>query len=150
MLDDNVKNKIQRHALQNAHEECCGIILLRSGELTAFECQNIAKEKSRKFEISPLEYLKASGCGNIVGFYHSHISENDKITLVDKHYSEGFKLPIILYSVTKDSFDFYNPRGCLIEYIGRDFKIGENDCFTLARDYFKKELDVLIGDYERG
>lgn len=149
-MNDYIRKLIKIHALEDVTKECCGIIIAPAkGNMEIYPCKNISLTKEKRFEISPLEYLKAVERGKVVGFYHSHISENDKISLVDKHYSEGFKLPIVLYSIKKDSFDFYHPKGSLLPYMGESFEIGVNDCFTLARKYFKNELNIEIQDYSR-
>jgi cell wall-associated NlpC family hydrolase len=53
-----------------------------------------------------------------------------------------------MYNVRNDSFSeengVRNP-----SYIGRTFKIGERDCYSIIRDYYKKELKIELGDYFR-
>ena len=75
---------IVAHAKRDAPNECCGLLVGRSGEiLEAIPASNGADDPTRRYEISPVDYFaQTRRCRNInaaqnetfavVGAYHSH------------------------------------------------------------------------------
>ncbi|MBL7941663.1 MAG: M67 family metallopeptidase [Flavobacteriales bacterium] len=86
---------MKRDALRSFPDECCGFMYGRDGdprEITlAVEVENKKEgDKRRRFEISPLQYMKAEQFGlesglTLLGVYHSHplhpaiASEHDRV-----------------------------------------------------------------------
>ena len=62
---------------------------------------------------------------------------------------EKLNIKYILYCIKTDKFKEYFPNTENNFYVGRPFKIGKNDCFSLIRDYYKKELMTDISDCKR-
>lgn len=149
-MKDLVKKEIKQHALDEAPNECCGILLQNelTKNLEVFKCRNTSGNKSKHFSISPSQYLKATLKGKIIAFYHSHNSEND-FSDYDKTQSEKHNVKFILYSVGNNSFSEYTPQKFLPSYVGREFQIGVSDCFTLVRDYYLEECGIEINNYYR-
>lgn len=149
-MKDSIKREIRQHALEEAPNECCGILLQNelSKDLEVFRCQNLSANKRKHFSISPSHYLKATQKGKIIAFYHSHNSENG-FSDYDKAQSEQHNVKFILYCVGNDSFLEYLPQKFLPSYVGRDFQMGVNDCLTLLRDYYSKECQIEIKNYYR-
>lgn len=147
MLTDNVKAQIKQHALSE-QTEVCGLIVFadNKADLLVFPSPN--KITGDFFQISGREYLKASLHGEIIGYYHSHL-KSPVFSELDKTVAEGHKLRAILYHVPTDTFQSYEPGNCQNKYIGREFKIGTQDCFTIIRDYYLNELKIEIKDYGR-
>ena len=132
---------IKEHALKDTSSECCGLILSNG----IYPCQNL-NTNPKAFEITPKDYIKASKIGKIMGCYHSHIGDLDGFSLFDRISSEVNKLEYILYVIQTDKFHEYRPTGT-VPYIGKEFCFGKNDCFTLIRDYYQKELGITIENY---
>jgi proteasome lid subunit RPN8/RPN11 len=150
-MKDLIKRRIKDHALKEVPNECCGILFENSKNrnLEILECDNSSMNKRLHFRVPTLDYFKASSSGKILAFYHSHFSENDFFSEFDKEQSEKHHIKLILYCVKKNSFHEYEPKIYDSNYSGKDFEIGVNDCFTLFRDYYKKELDIEIKNYYR-
>jgi proteasome lid subunit RPN8/RPN11 len=77
-VPDAVWNHLLRHAAEAAPEECCGLLLGRTGEIVeAVATPNVAPEPVRRFEVDPAAHFAAirrarlSGM-EVVGAYHSH------------------------------------------------------------------------------
>lgn len=143
MLIANIKNQIKNLAHQT-NDEICGII----SNNNLFPCKNISSNPSRHFILSPFDYLKASYKGKIDCIYHSHpqnpeFSELDKINLYNQ------KLKGIMYCKNEDSFRYFLPESYNNKYVGREFKIGINDCLTLVSDYYKNELNIILPKIKR-
>lgn len=95
-INEQIKEELKKDAFNSFPDECCGFILGReNGEARVIEeiiVVNNAKEgdKRRRFEISPLDYLKAEQYAeekqlDLLGIYHSHPnhpsipSEHDRV-----------------------------------------------------------------------
>ena len=143
MMKDHIKKHIRDHAAEESPHECCGILYQNkdSLKLEALRCKNIAENKRMMFAVDPKDYLKASRLGEIVSFYHSHVNSSN-FSDYDKIQSELHEIKFIMYSLKDQKFHEYEPKGCESFYVGRDFCLGKNDCYTLGRDYYKRELNI--------
>ncbi len=141
----NIEVQIKKHALENQNIECCGLLL--SNDIV-FRCENISEIKNH-FQISPTDYLKATTLGNIIAVYHSHCNGNCDFSEYDKLMANNLNLKYILYCINTDKFKEYTPQTYKNPYIGRYFEIGKSDCFSLVREYYKKELNLDIVDCKR-
>lgn len=152
ILGEYIENQIKKLSLKNADEECCGLIIYdQSAKNTdVYPCKNESSDRENYFSIAPIDYLKASQKGEVIGFYHSH-PENKLSTFseLDKQQAEIHGIVSVLYDVAGDKFHQYKPNGYESPYIGRAFKIGEQDCFTLAKDYYQNELGIAFTDFQR-
>jgi len=148
-MKDHIKKHIKDHATEESPYECCGILYQDkdSLKLGALRCKNIAENKHMMFSIDPKDYLKASRLGEIISFYHSHINSSN-FSDYDKIQSEHHEVKFIMYSLKDRKFNEYEPKNCESFYVGRDFCLGKNDCYTIIRDYYEKELNVDLSFYE--
>lgn len=95
-MSEQIKEALEKEAFHSFPDECCGFILGKeNGEERVIEkiiVVNNAKEgdKRRRFEIAPLDYLKAEQHAEqenltLLGVYHSHPnhpsvpSEHDRV-----------------------------------------------------------------------
>jgi proteasome lid subunit RPN8/RPN11 len=142
-MKDSIKKFIRSHAQEESPRECCGIVYQNKDNLRleALRCKNTAENKHTMFAVDPKGYLEASRRGEIISFYHSHINSN-KFSDYDKIQSEHHEIKFIMYSLKDQNFHEYEPKGYESPYLGRDFHLGKNDCYTLGRDYYKRELNI--------
>ncbi len=146
ILSDKIALHIKNHALQNINEECCGLLIEKDGETVAFSSLNTHHDKKNHYQISARSYIEASKLGKIIGDYHSHpYGESDGFSFLDKINAQGHDLIKVLYLHNKDKFYIYEPLKQK-KYLGREFKIGVNDCFSLVVDYYEQELNIKIND----
>ena len=140
--------EIVEYLLSKYPEEGCGIIQNRKGKLRWIPSTNMAENPEEHFIINENDYLKATLTGDIHAIVHSHPNASAELSEADKKASDHLGVPYIVYSI---------PEGKKVEYIperktliGRDYDFGKNDCYTLARDYYKQELnlDLPIQDFE--
>lgn len=146
-LSKHTKHQIRQHARAEAPKECCGFVL-RSGE--AYKATNTASEDGR-FRISAEDYVSADNLSSIEAVYHSHL-EKDEPTFseFDKFNSVSHNIIYILFSMRDNSFTQFDPSlSGFNKYIGRKWKIGKTDCFTLIKDFYKNELNINLSEYHR-
>ena len=108
ILSSSVTNRIKEHSINEAPNECCGLILKRSGQIEPFKCENISLKKRTNFSISPKDYLAASKLGRILAYYHSHTDENENFSDMDKFFSRLNNLPLVLCCLNNDTFSIYD------------------------------------------
>lgn len=141
-----LQNKIKEYALELKPEECCGLIINKDNEDIVYPCQNISFHKNTHSLLNPLDYVRAEKIGNIVGIYHSQ--EHDFPSVQDNMTAYNYNLSSIIYAWKNDNFYIIEPK--LKEYLYKDFKLGENDCFQLIRNYYKIEKNININNYNIG
>ena len=147
LLTEEIKYDIKIHAKEEAPKECCGFILNNAG---VFKANNASKEEN-KFKIPPEDFLSASKIGDILAIYHSHPkSEKAKFSEYDKFNSVLHDYIYVLYALKDNSFSIFNPSlSSFNRYVGNSFKIGESDCYSLMRDFYKNELNIILNNYHR-
>jgi cell wall-associated NlpC family hydrolase len=145
MITNELKFKIKEYSLLNKSEESCGLILNIHNSLDIYKCRNISYHKKNHAILNPYDYIKASKLGKIVGHFHSQ--PTGEISYLDYINASGHNLNSIIYIIDKDKFYLINPDKK--DYLNLDYKCGVSDCYSLVRNYFKKELNIQLNDYNR-
>jgi proteasome lid subunit RPN8/RPN11 len=148
-LTKYIKREIKAHALEQNPQECCGFVLDARGKLDIFPCENSSTDNNKYFKISPREYIKAKETGEIKAVYHSHCNDLENFSEFDKLNSQNHNIEFILYIIKNDNFLSYLPNCKYNSYVGRRLILGQQDCGSLVRDFYKQELDIEIKDYPR-
>jgi proteasome lid subunit RPN8/RPN11 len=144
---NETKEFVKMEALKDPSRECCGLILEKESGTVAIPCENVSPNPEAHFIISPLDVMELSKSGKLIGFYHSHVMDEEfKLSKYDRLVSQRLMLDSVIYSVTNDRFIHHKPNKHKPDYINRPFIIGLYDCFTLTQDYYKYELNIHIPD----
>jgi len=141
MFSEIIKEKIKSHALEDVSKECCGLVVGKK----VFRCRNYSEKPARHFNISPYEYLKASRKGTIKAVYHSHVSGKPSFSVYDRQASHNHNLKFLMYHNPTGGFFTYDPTKEKTVQIDKKFILGESDCYTLVKDYYKKLGITLTG-----
>jgi len=143
-----IKENIKVHALDTPNEEVCGLIVKDGRDYRTLRSTNIAFNRKHFFKIDPLLFIDAeSKRFKIEAVYHSHPNEKKSFSLFDKINADTNNYNLVLYHNKTDSFDLYEPQKN--PYIGRNFKLGVDDCFTILKDVYQKELGIKINEIFR-
>jgi len=156
----DIEQKIIEEAENSPLAECCGLIVIKEFRhyLPVFEVipfKNLARFSMNRFEMDCNKFLLINNTRKIYAIYHSHVLDDTEIqkcedfSACDINMSESWKIPLILYSTKKGVFNWYKPFSLEFPYKDRSFLLGVRDCFSLARDYYHKELNVNIPDVYR-
>lgn len=143
---NNIKDEVIKHALEEKPSECCGLAIIRKGKLLYKRCKNITK--GNQFTIDPLDYAEAEDLGEIVGVCHSHINTSVNPSEADLVGIEKSKIPWLIVNPDTLQSSITYPNGFELPLVGRKFKHGVIDCYTLVQDYYKK-LDINLVDFFR-
>lgn len=149
-MENNWQEQAKKHALSNIKEESCGLVIKKNNNLIYIPIKNIAENKKNNFAIDPQGYIYASSIGEIIACFHSHI-KNTSFSWHDINNSYKLNIPYYLYNIKKDKFYYFSPIENKIyqKYLYLKFKYGENDCFSLIKNFYKNELGIEISDPEQ-
>jgi len=140
MLNIIQKNLIKQHALEDAPNECCGVI---DSDGNVIKCKNTSPFPEEAFQIN---FSEVENLNKVHSFYHSH-PVSLEFSMTDKYYAHKRNIPCVVYSVDKDDFEIYVPNVFFeLPLLGREFITNEVDCITLVRDYYGRNLNISIPD----
>lgn len=158
-LNDNLKSQICQHAKAEYPKECCGLIVqnMFDGELDYIQLPNIAHDPYNHFEIDPQDYLRLSELGEITAIVHSHPNGTVELSEFDKIQMGLHDMDWVICGIGKDLLnnDFYfdvqshKAISHNAPLLGREYVHGWQDCYTLVKDYFKRELNIELPNFER-
>lgn len=146
-LTELQKSEIQRHAIEqhdSDRSECCGYVLEDGRVLRSI---NVAEDPTTDFIIDADSAVEA----NRVGFshvYHSHTNGNSRFSHHDAISCKQLNKPFVLYDVHTNRFKILDPSDDA-PYVGREFTWWLCDCYSLAQDYYRREFNIRLGDYDR-
>lgn len=142
MLTKKIKQAIIDHAIECEPRESCGLIVDRE----YLACTNISNNDGQ-FEICPKDFIKAESLGKIKAIVHSHPQGSTDLTMPDREQMSYHKLPWIVTNIEDVALHKYTNYQAPL--LGREYHHGLMDCYSLVKDYYHRELDITLNDYER-
>ena len=131
----DLEQKIIDYALANEPQEICGFVVFDGKANQFIACENQAEEPENYFEISDDDYIKAEKCGQIIAVVHSHPEPNGEpvLSTADRQMQVQTGLDWwLVHNKTKIIRKYRN----IPHLLGREFKHGVMDCYTLYRDAY--------------
>ena len=142
-----MKAEILQHAKDEFPRECCGLVAVIKGRRKYFRCQNIAETPDEHFILSGWNVVEDQG--EVVAIVHSHPKTNPEPSVADKVACEKSELPWFIVNPNTEAWASCEPTGFELPYVGREFSFGVIDCYTLVRDWYKREMGVKLRDWDR-
>lgn len=143
-LTVKLKKAIQAHAAEVYPDECCGVIVNKE----YISCRNISDNKDQ-FEIHHEDLAKAEDMGEIQAYVHSHPNASARASEIDLIQIELHEKPWVICAYPDIEFQVYEPCGYRAPLVGRNFHHGWQDCYSLVRDFYERELGIKLIDFER-
>ena len=147
-LNKPLKNAITEHAWAEYPNECCGLII--DGKYQP--CANISHDPANSFEIDPSQLID----DNIQAIVHSHPNGSAEPSEIDKVQMglHGVDWVIVGLGVHSDGEKYctiksHKPKAYQAPLIGREYYHGTQDCYSLVRDYYERELGITLPDFPR-
>lgn len=137
------------HAKKEDPKEAVGLLINKKGKKVYFPCQNIASNPKNTFILSPENYIEAEKLGEIIAVVHSHPLTPPLPTQADKVSCESNGIPFHIVNPKTESWGYYEPNGYKAPLLGREYVWGVTDCWSLVRDWYKEEKDIVLRDWER-
>lgn len=142
MLTKSIKAAINAHANECYPRECCGVIV--NGEY--IPCTNVSTDDSQ-FEIDVMDIVGAEKEGKIQAYVHSHPDGTTAPSQPDRVQMNLHGLPWII--TNGHDVEMHKPDGYQAPLLGREYHHGLLDCYSLVKDYYRRELGITLNDYER-
>lgn len=143
-LTAKLKKAIQTHAAEVYPGECCGVIVGKE----YIPCRNISDNKDQ-FEIHHEDLAKAEDLGEIQAYVHSHPNASARASEIDLIQIELHQKPWVICAYPDVEFEVYEPCGYRAPLVGRNYIHGIQDCYSIVRDFYQRELDIQLIDFER-
>lgn len=145
MIEARLKSEILTYCQTAVPYEACGFVILRyqTNEPVFLPCENMAADPENYFEIAPDDFVRTELQGEIIALVHSHPFGEMKLSVADRQMQDNCRLDFWLVCGSElQIFPTIPP------LVGRKFVHGQQDCYTLFRDfYFLAGAD--LPDFER-
>jgi proteasome lid subunit RPN8/RPN11 len=141
----SLQNQLVAHAMEESPREACGLIV--DGQYV--RCSNIHATPESNFAIGTADYIKAEAQGTIEALFHSHPSKYNKFSVHDAKACRTMNMPWVMYCLGTGDWHYADPTGNA-PYEGRQWHYGISDCYSLVRDFYRREFGIMMDDFERG
>ena len=148
-LADSIKKLALQHAKDESPKESVGLVHIVKGKEKYFKCNNLAETPDEHFVLDPDSYEKAEKLGEIIAIIHSHPITHHNPSPADIVACEKSGLQWFVVNPKTELWGSCKPTGYELPYVGRSFFHGVVDCYTLVRDFYKKEFNINLKDYFR-
>lgn len=148
---------MQLEASAQYPKEACGVIIKVGKKAILVPCRNMAQDPKNFFLMNVEDYADAADRGEIIAIWHSHPNRTATPSEADLVGVENGGVPWYILGISKDdegrfAFDgptVTKPTGFEMAYLGRPYVFGVMDCYTLVRDYYKREFNLHLGEGPR-
>lgn len=155
-MDKKILNVIKEEAALRYPNEACGVIVKDGKKARAIPCRNVSKEPRTRFLIDPEQHSQIADKAEILSIWHTHVNCYPRPSDIDKAGCELHGIPWHIVSIYKTDagFEFSEPTtiepcGYEAPYLERPYVYGIYDCYSLVRDFYKREFGIVLGDYGR-
>lgn len=154
MFNKSVEDYARCHAIKECPNESVGVIVQNEYIM----CKNIHKKPTNDFLVSDDE-LNSIGIENIQAVIHSHIADKGANSVprlypskLDMQTQIAFNVPFGIICCDDErasEVQWWGDMCPINPLVGRFFVHGIYDCYSLIRDYYKLEHNIVIPDFPR-
>lgn len=147
-LPDAVIADIFSAAALDAPREACGLLVRNAGEVQFWPCCNVASAAD-EFEISAADFARAEEAGEVLAIVHSHPGQSRIVpSAADWIGCQDSGLTWLIVG-DNGAMRWIDPLPPDLPLLGREFRYGVTDCYTLIRDYYQRSYEINLPDFER-
>lgn len=141
MFSEQVELEAKQHAESEYPKESCGIVMNNKYRPK----KNIYHDPENGFEIE--KFSK-----NLKGIFHSHPLGLDYPSATDMRSQMSTQVPwgiIPCKNGNAQKIQYFGDQCSIPDLIGREFKPGIFDCYSMVRHYYKLKLGINVKDFPR-
>ena len=136
------------HANLEAPNEACGLVVASGDKQRLIRARNVSEAPRHTFEIAEEAWMEVEEGEEVVGIYHSHPGTPPQPSMADLCMCEATDLPWHIVDLA-GGYTLTNPSGYQAPYLRRPYVHGVHDCFSICRDWYNREWDLGIPDFDR-
>lgn len=140
----DAKEDMLDHAAACYPRESCGLLVNRQ----YIECENIA-DNDNEFKINPRDVVRAEKLGKIEAIVHSHPNGSTNPSTFDLIQMQHHDVPWVIVAYPEIDIKVHAPKPYKAPLINREYIHGVLDCYSIVRDYYARELDIQLDNFER-
>ena len=141
-----VRLQLQRIAKKSVPYEMCGVLVWDElDDMQFIEVPNVHADPKTGFALHPARLAMIDAKANILAYVHSHPYGTSEPSALDMQQVNQHGKPFVIVGMSDDDISVTMPKE--LPLIGRDYVYGAYDCFTIVRDYYKRELAIEIKEY---
>lgn len=133
------------HAAECYPNEACGYLINRE----YVPCTNIHEHPEKQFKIGYKDVVRCEKIGNIEAVVHSHPNSSSKPTTYDLIQMAHGVVPWIIVAYPEIDIKVHKRTNYTAPLINREYIHGVLDCYSIVRDYYKRELDIQLDNFNR-
>lgn len=137
------------HAIESYPHEACGVMVAG----VYYPCRNDSQDPTCHFKVNAEDYSAALDHGDLQAVIHSHCDYPAKPSEADAQGCLESDVPWCIVRIDKGAYRkhaWYQPSEFSdLPLLGRTFYHGIHDCLTIILDYYKRELGIDLGQFER-
>ena len=149
MINDALYGQLVKTMEAEAPNEMCGFLVNVNGKQRWRPVKNVASQPTEHFRIDPLDYLACAEEGKLLAIVHSHPVGPSQFSEADKLSCESSGLPWLLITPGCCEPQVRWPNGYELPVVGRQWNHGSVDCYSTVRDYYSRELGIILPDFDR-
>lgn len=139
------KDAMLNHAAACYPNEACGYIINRQ----YVRCTNVHDNPDKQFKIGHKDVVRCEQLGAIEAVVHSHPNGSSKPTTYDLMQMSMGVVPWVIVAYPEIDIKVHAPKAYKAPLINREYIHGVLDCYSIVRDYYARELDIQLDNFER-
>lgn len=151
MFDLNLEQQFKQHALAEYPKEACGLIV--DGN-TFVPMKNVHETPKINFRMNTRELLEYHKDGRVNALLHSHTGpDNNYPSRADMKVQNEMQIPWGIVHIGPgrymDGVFYFGDQVPIAPFVGRAFRPGVHDCYTLLRDIYRAERNIVLPIFPR-
>lgn len=154
-IQAHVVESAKQHALAAYPRESCGLVIESRGVQEYIPCRNAADTPGQHFVLPADDYANAEDRGEVIALIHSHPDTSPEPSMADRAACEESQLlwGVVCVHGSPEAapavvgMGWCAPCGYEAPLLEREYLFGVLDCWTLIRDFYKREMEIELGDF---